>query len=467
MSDARERPAPIFHALIALTLAAPLPFGAYPEWAWASLAAACGALLIGWGASVLTRRRPFTPPPPFLLWSAAALGLALLWGLLQTGGFTPEGWHHPMWRDASAALGTPYWGAVSLDPVAGRDSVLRMASYAGAFWLAFQYGRSARRASYALRALAAGSACYALYGLGVVFLGAERILWFDKTHYADAVTGTFVNPNSFAAYCGLGLLCAVTVLLRRFRNGAGPRMDFSERWRFLLVSFMPRNALWVAACMVLASALLLSFSRGAAAATALALLGLVWMLARKRGLTPRQLVRRAIAPLLAGGLLLLLAGDVPERRLWEIGPDFAKRTEIYALTLNAIGEKPLLGTGLGTFGAVYRSERTEAIRPGVLMAHNDYLELALELGVPAAALLVSAILVLAIGCTRGVRLRRRNFEFPAAGAAACVLMGAHSLVDFSLQMPAVATAFALVLGVAVAQAQSTRRSDRRLSCGPR
>ena len=443
----------VFHALVALILLAPLPLGAYPQWAWSAMAVACGGLLYIWGLLVLSRRLAFNAPPAFLLWSAAALGLAMLWGLLQTTALLPEDWRHPIWRDAAAALETPLRGAVSLDPVAGRDSVLRMAAYAAIFWLAFQCGRDSRRASLALRALAAGAACYALIGLGVLFSGAEKVLWLDKSHYPGAASGTFVNPNHFGAHCGLGLLCATTLLLRRLSPGWASRIGFRERLRFLLVEFMPRNALMLAASLLLAAALALSLSRGAAAATALALLALMLLLALRRGLSVRQLLPRLFGAALAGVLVLLLAGQALERKLWETGPDFASRAEIYTQTLAAIRERPLLGTGLGSFEAVYRSHRTAEIRPGARMAHNDYLELALELGIPAAALLVSSVLVLAAGCARGVWARRRDYEFPAAGVAACILMGAHSLVDFSLQIPAVAAAFSLVLGIATAQTQ--------------
>ena len=449
------KPAPVFLALLALTLAAPLPIGAYPAWAWASMSAVCGILLCCWGVSALTGRVPLAAAPPFLWLSAAALGLALVWGLLQTAEFMPGSWHHPMWRDAAEALNAPLLGAISLDPAAGRESLLRMASYAGVFWLAFQYGRDSRRADFALRALAAGAACYALFGLVVLFSSAESILWFDKTDYTDLATGTFVNPNSFGAYCGIGLLCATAALLRRSSGGPPLRAGFRERVRFLLVEFLPRNALLLAAWLLLACALLLSLSRGATTATGLALLALFLLLALRRGKSFRQMLRLLTAAALAGGLLLLLAGQALERRLWDIGPDFARRAEIYSQTSIAIGERPLLGTGLGTFGAVYRSHRTADIRPGVTMAHNDYLELALELGIPAAALLVGSILILAGGCARGVWTRRRDFEIPAAGAAACVLVGAHSLVDFSLQIPAVAATFSFLLGVAAAQAIPT------------
>ena len=446
------RAAPVFLALISLILVAPLPFGSYPAWAWAIMSAACGGLLLCWSISVLSGRMPLTVPPCFLQWSAAALGLAMLWGLLQTFPFMPESWHHPMWRDAADALDTPLRGAMSLDPVASRDSLLRIATYTAVFWLAFQYGRDARRANFALRALAIGSACYALFGLGIMFAGTERILWLDKAAYPNVATGTFVNPNSFGAYCGIGLLCAAAVLMSRHHEDWAGRVGRAEYLRFLLAEFMPRNILLLVALLLLANSMLLSLSRGAVASTALALLALFTLLALRRGISFRHTLPRLIGAMLAGVMLLFLAGQGLERRLWEAGSDLEGRAEIYAQTLMAIREAPIRGTGLGTFEAVYRSHRTAAIRPGVLMAHNDYLELVLELGIPAAALLFFSIALLAGGCARGVWRRQRNFEFSAVGTAACILVGAHSLVDFSLQIPAVAVTFSLVLGIAVTQA---------------
>ena len=448
------RRAPVFHALIAVTLAAPLPLGAYADWAWASMAAVCGVLVAFWGLSVLAGRTALEAPSAFTRWSASAMALALLWAALQTAGFMPEAWHHPLWRDSAEALGTTYRGSISLDPAASRNSILRILSYAGVFWLALQYGRDPARARYALRALAAGSACYALYGLVLAFSGIERILWLEKTVYHDVVTATFVNPNSFATYAGIGLLCATAVLRYRFQRWAARPAGLRLRLNYLFAEFMPRNALFLAMWMILASALLLSLSRGGVAATALSLLVFFAVLTARGGVRLRTMVLSLIAPVLVGSALFLVIGEGLERRLWEIGPDWPRRSEIYAQTLNAIEETPLLGTGLGTFGPVYRSHRSEEIRPGgVNMAHNDYLELALELGIPAAALFVLSITVLALGCALSVRGRGlRSAVLPAAGVAACTLVGAHALVDFSLQIPAVAATFALVLGISVAQA---------------
>ena len=453
--DESRRHVSVYVVLVALILVAPLPFGAYPTWAWASLSAGCGILLVAWGVSVIAGRVAVVLPPALVLWSALLLGLSLLWGFIQTTGLTPQDWHHPIWFEAEGALGPSIMGAVSLDPKEGRNSLLRLISYVGIFWLAVQYNRDSRRTSYTLRALIVCSAGNALYGLTVIFLGTKSILWFDKTDYTDMATGTFVNPNHFGIYCGIGLLCATAMLFRRFRFGMAGRTGAIERSRFVLLKFIPRNALILIAWMVLMSALLLSLSRGAAAATGLAMVTLIFILSLRRKTSVSKALIRAGGVVLMGVLLLLVVGQGLGRHLWEIDNDFAKRAEIYSQTLTAIADRPLLGTGLGTFPTVYRSYRTAEIRPGVTMAHNDYLEMLLELGIPAGTLFVFALLMLAGLCARGVWMRRREYEYPALGFAVCVLMGLHSLVDFSLQIPAVAATFALVFGIAVAQSQST------------
>ena len=361
----------LFLALVALTLAAPLPFGAVAGWASATVAGACGALLLAWGVAALAGRAALARPPRFVWWSAMTFAVAVLWAVLQTVGFTPEPWHHELWRDTAEALGAPYRGAVSLDPAAGRESIMRIMACAGVFWLALQYGRDRHRAWYALQALAIGSACYALYGLAVRFSGAGVILWFEKTAYVDAVTATFVNQNSFATYAGIGLLCTTAVLRHRFAGGLRDVAGVRERLRVLLGEFVSRHGLFLACWLVLACALLLSLSRGGVAATVFALLAFLWVLAARRGVRVRTLVRRTAGPVLVGAALLLLAGEGLERRLWEAGPDWEKRSEIYSQTVKAIGDAPLLGTGLGTYASVYRSYRTEEIRTGVHMAHND------------------------------------------------------------------------------------------------
>ena len=64
-------------------------------------------------------------------------------------------------------------------------------------------------------------------------------------------------------------------------------------------------------------------------------------------------------------------------------------------------------------------------------------------------------------CVKGVANRRRNVVLPAIGIGATVLLGLHSVVDFSLQIPGITASYAFLLGLACAQSESTGRQRRR------
>ena len=451
----------VFRGLVALVLIAPLPFGSYPLWAWPVLAGCTGLLLLGWGTLATSGRATVVRPPRRLWWAVAPFALALAWALFQTLPLSPEPWHHPVWRSAAEALGTPYAGAISLDPAAGRASLVRMAAYAGIFWLSFQLGRDPDRGRTMLTAVAVAASGYALYGLAVDVSGANTILWLDKTAYLDVVTATFVNRNSFATFAGLGLLCTTAMLAQRLRRPGRGARGLRQRIRALIGVGYARSGILLGGWLVTAVALVLTESRGGTAATVLGLMVFFSVLALRRGLSPRSLVLPALVLVLAGTAVFEVGGEGLARRLWATSDDWQARTEIYEQTGKAIRDAPVLGTGLGTFASVYRLYWTERIGPGVRMAHNDYLEIILELGVPAGASLVAGLAALGLICAWGALVRRRDPELPAVGLAACALVGAHAFVDFSLQIPAVAATFALVLGVAAAQ--SWRSSGARRS----
>ena len=66
-----------------------------------------------------------------------------------------------------------------------------------------------------------------------------------------------------------------------------------------------------------------------------------------------------------------------------------------------------------------------------------------------------AVALIAGQCFLGVTRRRRDFVYPALAFAVSVQVAVHSLVDFSLQIPAVAATYALVLGLGFAQSWSS------------
>ena len=86
------------------------------------------------------------------------------------------------------------------------------------------------------------------------------------------------------------------------------------------------------------------------------------------------------------------------------------------------------------------------------------MQLAFELGIPAAIFLVLAIAAVAVRCLWGVYNRRRDIAYPALAIAATVLVGAHALINSSLQVPAVTALFALMLGIGYSQSWKTQHS---------
>ncbi len=434
----------ILGVLVALAAAAPLPFGSVPEWAGGMLAGSVGALLAAWGALALRGSVRLVRPPAWF-WLAAALFLAALgWGVAQTLTGVPAALYAFRGEGAAAI------GPVALDPAAGRAAAVQIAACAGVFWLALQTARDAKGAAWAFTALGFAAALHALYGLLANLSGTNTILWFAKTAYHDVVTGTFVNRNTFATHAALGLLCLAAALRETSATTPADSVPGREWLRRLVAEAPLRKVLLLAAALLVGNAILLSESRAGTLSALLALTAFLAILALRSG---RALVTVAVAVgALGAGLLFATLGEGLERRLWSADTDWDGRRQIAAETLDAIRAAPLRGVGLGGFEAAHRMHREAGGTVRIERAHNDYLQIALELGVPGALAFLASLGTLAFFCARGALRRRRNAAYPAAGFAACVLVGTHAALDFSLQVPAVSVLFSLMLGVAAAQA---------------
>ncbi len=441
----------IFRILLTLVLLAPLPLASVHAWAWGLIASITALLVIAWGIGTLWSREapavglrsawPFVVP--FLL--------VVGWISLQATSMTPAAWHHPLWEDATGPLGTIVASSISLHPFETGSALARLLAYAGIFWLSLQYCRSAERARQVFWALTIAGLAYAVYGLAVEFTDGDMALWSYRGAYPGRVGSTFINANSYATYAGLGLVCATGLLVALLFDAARSHLSSKERLRAVIEALAGWRSLLPVAWVVMATALLLSGSRGGLASTALGLAGLLAAFGATPAARFRQVAPLASAVAIAGVALFVYSGDKTAERMVEFEFENFQRPMVYELTLEAIGDAPWLGTGYGTFEDAFRIYRDKRISGVNKKAHNTYLENALELGLPAAGLLFLTIAALFGRCLMGVRVRRRNAIYPCIGVAATVLIAAHSTVDFSLQNPAVAATYALLMGAAVAQ----------------
>jgi O-antigen ligase len=219
---------------------------------------------------------------------------------------------------------------------------------------------------------------------------------------------------------------------------------------FILAAWKPLTGL-----LLMVAALILTHSRGGFVATlagVIALLALLDRRARGGRASSRALVVSALA---VAGIGFYLTSEVLLDRINRTDITTEERLAVFANVNRAIGDNPVLGFGYGTFADSFRLYDQNEAAVHYDRAHNTWLENAFELGLPAALALYLALGGLALTCWRGVRRRHRDWVFPATGVAASLLVGLHATVDFSLQLPAVAMSYALVMGVACAQSYSS------------
>jgi O-antigen ligase len=89
-------------------------------------------------------------------------------------------------------------------------------------------------------------------------------------------------------------------------------------------------------------------------------------------------------------------------------------------------------------------------------AHDTYLEAFQGLGLIFGPMLVASVVVLVWRCIKGAAARQTNETVPCVAAAVACLLGAHALIDFTLQLQAIAITFMALLGAGVAQSESSR-----------
>lgn len=456
----------LFAGFLALLALAPAPLASNRPWSWALLALAIGLLVLLWVAAALaTPERLRLPWPVALALVTSALVLLSIFLQLRADvvGLHPLLTAHPVWSTAREA-GLQVEPLLAIDPWGARDAAMRLLSYFGAFWLGFALCQVPERARLLLGGIAAIGVVYAVLGLALHFGGLEYVWAEAKDWYVGDVTSTFVNRNHYATYANLGLLAALGLLVETVLQARGA-VDLRRQAAQLLGKLLGRRSPLLVALPLLATAMLLTHSRGGmlSGLAGVATLLLLVLLAARPG--PRPLL---LALGLTVGLvwaLLAWSGGATLERLDQLGAEAdlsaGTRGAAYALALDMIADRPWTGHGYGGFEAAFHLYRDARFGAVFDRLHNTPLEHAVELGLPVAALLYLGPLLLLGLCVRGVLVRRRDGVFPLVAAATTVTVGLHALVDFSLQIPAVAVTWAAILGCGCAQAMRSVRQPRR------
>ena len=348
---------------------------------------------------------------------------------------------------------------ISIVPDATLLAAIRWTSYAVFFFLCLQVATSRRLAR------TMGWAAFFVVGLHSIYalvsfqyFGEAAYLGPEENGYADFVTGTFINRNSFATFAGMGFLTGLALLLRDALDTGRPGAKVAHA---LSTGGAQTGVLWLL-LMIIFISIVASASRMGIVATGVGAVAVVFLMLRKyRNVSRQALFRASLVLAVLFGISLVLFGDTVLKRAIFLEAEFAPRLYLYAQTLELITSRPLLGFGLDSFEIAFQQVHQPPVSPDQLWdrAHSTYLSLWSESG-----LIIGSVPVLIVGIVLARLIlvdlkQQRDFLRAIIAIGVIVQTGLHSLVDFSLEMPA--NVFLFIFLIAIATARKSDRNARR------
>ncbi len=356
--------------------------------------------------------------------------------------------------------------SLSLSPQAGLYEIVKLFCYALFGTLVFRRIRSRSRAKILVYVMMAAGVFEALYGLEELFGGTSRIFGWKNRYYAGSAFGTFVNRNHFSAFLEMILpLCLGYVLARAdfFSMEKGLTLRQKILWfgqerlqKTIAVGVIP---------VIMGLGIVFSYSRSGVFVLIASILFMIALssLAPNRheedidgsgaptSKRSRRLLR--IIFLVVVGAALWIGIDPLIKRF---SPDLITgegRPILYKYTGDMIRANPVFGVGLGAYVYGYGLFEKKYTQGLTTHAHNDYLEVLAESGIPAGGMLIAAAFAV-LAAMSALWVRRRDSSSRGVGLGCTAAIAAiliHSFTDYSLRMPANAlyfvTLFALGLGV--------------------
>ncbi|MEP0203749.1 MAG: O-antigen ligase family protein [Halioglobus sp.] len=386
-------------------------------------------------------------------WALLMLVLVQLWTFFQLIPL-PRALLAVLSPQANAWHVTEDAATLSLDPAATLHYLLVGCAITQGFFLALALINSHARVKTLLTVLVLCGVFQAAYGAFMVLSGLEIGFFVEKYAGLGVATGTFINRNHLAGYLVMCLAAGIGLLLSQLRSsGESTWRGKMREWLKFMLSPKMRLRLYLAV-MVIALVLTRSRMGNVAFFVSLSIGGLVALYAGRR-----------FSFRLAGLLASLFLIDMLILSRW-FGFDrlMARFEQMEGQPVEAEGrywldqfswdyvrDFPLTGSGGGSFYGIFPNYQGPQLRGYYEHVHNDYLEFAAELGMPAL-LVLATFLLYCLWQAVWVQRERLTPLYRGLGFAAtmsicwCLL---HSTADFNLQIPANAYTLVVILAAAV------------------
>jgi O-antigen ligase len=381
-------------------------------------------------------------------------GIYTLVAIVQITPHVVDQFNDPSWRQANDLLGLDASPRISsraeMPPLAVGHFLLFATSFISGFFI----GTSRRNSDSLIWFAQYSILLYAVYGLAALILTPNMVLWAPKVAYRGSLTATFINHNTAATFIGAGAIlwfCSAFSSLQQSSGLSSIRMLLlTQSNEHLALKIIARSGIALA-CFF---ALLLTASRGGLICSCFGLLVAIILMAAN-GTRPRffhMVVWGSVA------LAFIVALLSQKGRIGSQGLLDDARWSVYEFCIEAIRQWPLLGAGAGTFEDLFPSLRGDNFSSGGVWdyAHSTILEIAVEMGIPVAVMIVLAALAsLFILARATVKSKGRSRRSLAAITGIAVLSYLHSTIDFSLQIPGYLVLFGILLGCGLARASAT------------
>lgn len=356
---------------------------------------------------------------------AVLIGTILLFPLVQLVPLPPAWWQALPGREAatgaSTATGGAGWRPWSLLPDGGVAAALALLP--AMVVLLLQAAMPVRLRVWLVAIVAVLAFAAAMLGLVQFMRGPERVATLYDTVHRGWAIGFFANRNAQADLVAVGLVAGMLLVERHRARLSGTTLA----------------GLGVTGLLMLAGGVATGSRMGMVVLAVPVVLALA------------QAGRRApwLGAALAVGVALMLVGGTALDRVTARAQDPGARAEIWGDSLFVARSVAPLGAGMGSFPPLYAAaERLDHVQPTVAnRAHNDYLELAIEGGVPALALLAATLLFAGRRAVAGWRDADPDRRLLARFAGLVALIFAlHATVDYPLRNIALLAVAGLALG---------------------
>ncbi|MFW5733585.1 MAG: O-antigen ligase family protein [Oceanidesulfovibrio sp.] len=495
MLDARKgfRLKDLVLVLIMLTLGmVQLAFGGIFIWGYARMAAVMLGLAILFMLIRMVRlflyKEPLHLPPavflvPFLLMAFGFVQLAPLPQWL-VGILSPERTRQFAELVRIGAVDPDSWLTLSVSPHATWLWLAKLASYLAAFFVFLYCLRGRRRVMAAVLVLVAFALFQIFYGSVQAYSHTPRIWWWVKDLHESFVSGTYFNRNHLAGFLEMVLplwlgftfwvihlhserrlprkvVEATEGRIKKQRVRATAPRPYAwhrESWRQKVIAYASRLERWArpAACYTVAAVLfvglLLTGSRGGIIAffLSLCIMGVHLLFFKKY-----SVATKALAVVVAIGLVLGLSIGLEQTLMrFESEEGLHHRIEISRSVLPLVGEYAATGAGLGNFKETYLAHSLPRYggRFELIYAHNDWLQIAAEAGVPGLVLAAGGFILLLAWSFRIWRTRHDVFitSIGLGLITGLISIALHSFSDFNMQIPANALTLTIVTALLAA-----------------